>query len=173
MRRMNLAARSRIALIAALDRERAIGHSGDLLWRNKTDLQHLRERTLGHAVVMGRKTWDSLPPRFRPLPGRRNVVVTGNAAWQAPGAQSAASLQQAFDLLQNEHKVFVIGGGQLYSQALPLADELVLTEIDKSFEQADTYFPAFDRAAFRVVSRKEHTDADGTPFAFVVYERRS
>jgi dihydrofolate reductase len=170
---IQLTTHPRLALIAAVDRQRAIGRNGDLLWKEKLDLQHLRQTTMGCPVIMGRKTWDSLPARFRPLPGRRNVVVTGNTAWQAEGAEAAGSLQAALDLVADAPKAFVIGGGQLYAQALPLADELVLTEIDTSFEQADTFFPAFDRQAFRMASRDEHVAANGTRFAFVTYERRS
>lgn len=164
--------RPHLALIAALDRHRAIGRNGDLLWREKLDLQHLRQATMGCPVIMGRKTWDSLPARFRPLPGRRNVVVTGNTAWRADDAEAAGSLQAALALVNDAPKVFVIGGGQLYAQALPLADELVLTEIDTAFERADTFFPAFDRESFRMASRDEHVAANGTRFAFVRYERR-
>jgi dihydrofolate reductase len=166
-------ARPRIALIAALDRQRAIGRHGDLLWKEKLDQQHFRDQTIGLPVVMGRKTWESLPARFRPLPQRRNVVVSRNPAWKAVGAERAPTFANALALLHDAPKVCVIGGGQLYAQALPVADELVLTEIDKSFEQADTFFPAFDRSLFRLVSRDEHRGADGTPFAFVIYERRN
>jgi dihydrofolate reductase len=161
-----------LALIAALDRHRAIGRGGDLLWRNKDDQQHFRAHTVGHPVIMGRKTWDSLPLRFRPLPGRRNIVVSGNAAWKAEGAERANSLGDALALVADAPKAFVIGGGQLYAQALPMADELLLTEIDTAFEQADTFFPAFNREAFRLVSREERMAGDGTRFAFVLYERR-
>jgi dihydrofolate reductase len=164
--------RSRIILIAALDRKHAIGRQGELLWKEKQDQQHFREHTLGCPVIMGRKTWDSLPARFRPLPGRRNIVVSGNAAWQAGGAERANSLRDALALVAQAPKIFVIGGGQLYAQALPVADELLLTEIDTTFEQADTFFPAFKRENFRLVSRDERVAADGTRFAFVLYERR-
>ncbi len=162
----------RLALIAALDRDRAIGRNGDLLWRDKQDQQYLRAQTMGCPVIMGRKTWDSLPARFRPLPGRRNVVVSGNTAWRAEGAERVESLQAALALVADAPKVFVIGGGQLYAQALPLADELVLTEVDTSFERADTFFPAFDRSAFRMASRDERLAENGMRFAFVTYERR-
>jgi dihydrofolate reductase len=170
---IQLTPRPRLALIAALDRHRAIGRNGDLLWREKQDQQHFRVQTMGCPVIMGRKTWDSLPARFRPLPGRRNVVVSGNTVWKAEGAERAESLQAALALVAGAPKVFVIGGGQLYAQALPFADELVLTEIDTAFERADTFFPAFDRHAFRMASRDEHVAENGMRFAFVTYERRS
>jgi dihydrofolate reductase len=125
---------------------------------------------MGCPVVMGRKTWDSLPARFRPLPGRRNVVVTRNARWQAAGAERAASLDAALVLLEGAPQVFVIGGGELYALALPRADELVLTEVDAAFEGADAYFPAF--AGFTELSREAHVAGNGTRYAFVTYRRQ-
>jgi len=160
----------KLALIAAVDRQRAIGRAGGLLWRESADQQHFRRVTMGCPVIMGRKTWDSLPERFRPLPGRRNVVVTRNAAWQAAGAESVASLDAALSLLQDAPRVFVIGGGELYALALPRADELVLTEIDVAFENADAHFPAF--AGFTESSREAHLASDGTRYAFVTYQRQ-
>lgn len=162
----------KLALIASVGRHREIGRGNDLLWREKADLAHLRATTLGHAVVMGRKTWDSLPAKFRPLPGRRNVVVSRNAAFEAPGAEVVTSLDAALSLLAGSEKVFVIGGAQLYALALPRADELVLTEIDTDFPDADAFFPEWDRAAFDAGRRQEATGADGTPFSIVTYQRR-
>ena len=163
--------RPTLALIAAVDRQRAIGRGGELLWRERADQQHFRAVTMGCPVIMGRKTWDSLPPKFRPLPGRRNVVVTRNATWHAAGADAVPSLAAAVALVAGADKAFVIGGGELYAAALPLADELVLTEIDTAFAAADTHFPAFDRAVFAEVGRQEERSADGTRFAFVTYRR--
>jgi len=161
-----------LALIAALDRRRAIGRRGELLWREGDDQKHFRAVTMGCPVVMGRKTWDSLPARFRPLPGRRNIVVTRNADWQAAGAHAAGSLDEALALVADADKVFVIGGGALYALALPRADELALTEIDAAFDGADTFFPAIDRTEFAQVQRDERVAADGTRYAFVTYSRR-
>jgi len=161
-----------LALIAALDRRRGIGRGGELLWHERADQQHFRAVTMGCPVIMGRKTWDSLPPKFRPLPGRRNVVVTRNVAWQAPGAEVAPSLAAALALVAGAEKAFVIGGGELYASALPAADELVLTEIDTLFEDADTFFPAIDPTRFTQALREEHSTADGTRFAFVTYRRK-
>src|SRR5687768_1977011 len=129
-----------VSLIAAVARNRAIGRDNQLLCRISEDLKFFRRTTLGSPIVMGRKTWDSIG---RPLPGRRNVVVTRNPAWQAEGAERAASLHDALAMLRDAPKVFVIGGGEIYAQALPLADELVLTEIDAEF-QADAFFPSWD-----------------------------
>lgn len=165
--------RPTLALIAALDRRRAIGRDGALLWQEREDQQHFRAATIGCPVLMGRKTWASLPPRFRPLPGRRNIVLTRDAAWRADGAEVAASLDAALALCADAAKVFVIGGGELYALALPRADELVLTEIDTEFEHPDTYFPAFDGSRFAEVERDERRTADGTRFAFVTYHRQA
>jgi len=161
-----------LALIAAIDRHRALGRAGALLWRESADQQHFRRVTFGCPVIMGRKTWDSLPARFRPLPGRRNVVVTRDSQWHAPGAERAGSLDAALALVAGAEKAFVVGGGQLYAQALARADELVLTEIDIAFDGADTFFPAFDREAFIETAREPQTTADGTRYDFVVYRRR-
>lgn len=161
----------KLAVIAALARNGAIGLKGAMPWRLPADLAHFRQTTLGCPVVMGRKTWDSLPTTFRPLPGRRNIVVTRNASWSAAGAEVAPSLETALNALADAERVFVIGGGELYMQALPHADELVLTEIDADFD-ADTYFPPWDRTAFEVVKRERHTSDAPWPYAFVRYRRR-
>jgi dihydrofolate reductase len=164
-------ARPTLALIAAVDRNLALGRSGALLWHESEDQKHFRRVTMGCPVIMGRKTWDSLPERFRPLPGRRNVVVTRDAAWHADGADAAASLDAALARVADATKVFVIGGGELYALALPRADELVLTEIDTAFDGADTFFPRFDRTAFIETERDPRTAPDGIRYAFVTYRR--
>ncbi len=170
---MTTAPRPTLALIAALDRNGAIGRGGALLWHESDDQQHFRRVTMGCPVIMGRKTWDSLPERFRPLPGRRNIVVTRQAEWQARGAVRAGSLDDALQLSGDADKVFVIGGGELYAAALPLADELVLTEIDTVFADADTFFPAAERTPFVEITREARTAADGTRYAFVTYRRQA
>ena len=159
-----------LSLIAAVARDGGIGRRNELLWQEREDQQHFRRVTMGCPVVMGRKTWESLPPRFRPLPGRRNVVLTRDAAWQAKGAERAASLADALALLADAPKVFVIGGAQVYAEALPRADELVLTEIDAVFD-ADAFFPDWPRTAFDEVSSEPRTAGDGTPYRFVTYRR--
>jgi dihydrofolate reductase len=162
-----------LSVIAAVARNGAIGKDNQLLWRIPQDLQFFKRTTLGMPVIMGRKTWDSLPERFRPLPGRRNIVVTRNAQWHAEGVERAESLQAAMKLVATEPKAFVIGGAQLYAQALPLADEVVLTEVDAEFE-ADAFFPAWDRNAFEETSRESHPADASQPlaFAFVTYRRK-
>jgi dihydrofolate reductase len=164
--------RPALSLISAVARNGAIGRDNALLWSDPEDLRHFRRVTLGHPVIMGRKTWDSLPPRFRPLPGRRNLVVTRRSGWSAPGAETAASLDAALALLDGTPRAFVIGGGQLYALALPQADELVLTEIDADFV-GDTFFPEFDRRQFQERSREAHRDAHGTAYSFVHYSKDS
>jgi dihydrofolate reductase len=148
-----------------------IGHAGAIPWRIPEDARRFRSLTVGHPVVMGRRTWDSLPDRFRPLPGRRNVVVTRNDAWRDEGAERAASYADALRLLEGAPEVFVIGGAELYSEALPNADELLLTEVDADVE-GDTFFPAWDRDAFDEESRERHVSETGIPFSFVTYLRR-
>ena len=167
-----------LSLIAAVARHGAIGRHNDLLWHDSRDQKHFRAATLGCPVIMGRRTWDSLPERFRPLPGRRNIVVTRNADWQGAGAEVAHSLPEALARVAGAPKAFVMGGGQLYAEALPMADELMLTEVDASFE-ADTFFPTWNRGDFEVVAREEHPPEAGTAesparpgFAFVTYRRR-
>ena len=155
----------RIVLIAAVARNGAIGKAGELLWREPEDQKHLRRVTMGCPVIMGRKTWDSLPARFRPLPGRRNVVITRDAAWHAEGAEALSSLNAALDLLAGAPKAFVIGGAEIYALALPIADELVLTEIDAELD-GDTYFPRWDRAHYAETSRD-----DRPGYSFVTYNR--
>jgi dihydrofolate reductase len=159
-----------LSLIAAVPRNGAIGKDNALLWHEPEDQRHFRRITMGSPVIMGRKTWDSLPARFRPLPGRRNVVITRNAEWQAPGAEAAPSIEAALGLLEGADKAFVIGGAHIYTLAMPLADELVLTEIDADLP-GDTFFPEWDRTHFTINSREPHTDASGRGYSFNIYTR--
>ena len=161
----------KLSLIAAVARNGIIGAGNDLVWREPQDQRHFSETTHGHAVVMGRKTWQSLPPKYRPLPGRRNVVVTRDPGFVAPGAECVASLDAALARLADLPKVYVIGGAELYAAALSRADELLLTEIEADIA-GDTHFPDWDRSAFEVASRQPRVSAQGVPFAFVSYRRR-
>jgi dihydrofolate reductase len=160
-----------VTLVAAVARNGVIGRDGTIPWRLPEDMQRFRALTMGHPVVMGRRTWESLPDAYRPLPGRRNVVLTRNPEWSGEGAVRAGSLAEALELVGDASDVFVIGGAELYAASLPLADALELTELDAAFE-GDTYFPAFDRSEFEEVAREPHVALDGTPFAFVTYRRR-
>jgi len=156
-----------LCVIAAVARNGAIGKDNQLLWRLPEDLKFFKRTTMGCPVLMGRKTFDSIG---RPLPGRRNIVITRNAAWQHDGIEAAHSLESALALVSNEARVFVIGGGELYRQALPLCDELVLTEIEADFE-GDTSFPPWPRTDFTEVSRETHDSEHGWAYHFVVYKR--
>ena len=159
--------RPTIALIAIVARNGGIGRDNGLLVRLPEDLAHFKRTTLGSPVVMGRRTWESIG---RPLPGRRNVVLTREPGWHADGAETAASLDAALALLAGAEKVYVIGGAEVYARALPQADELVLTEIDADLK-ADVFFPAWNRAEFRQTSREPHRTPDGLDYSFVHYRR--
>jgi dihydrofolate reductase len=160
-----------LALIAAVARNGAIGKDNQLLWHLPEDMKFFRETTRGATVIMGRKTWESLPERFRPLPGRRNIVVTRQADYVAPGAEIAAGLEPAL-CLAGDARTFVIGGAELYSLALPRADALVLTEVDVAPE-ADAFFPPVARDVWEECSREPGVSENGLHFAFVRYRRRS
>ncbi len=164
--------RPALSLIAAVARNGAIGKGNALLWNEPEDQRHFRRVTMGCPVIMGRKTWESLPARFRPLPGRRNVVVTRDPAWRAEGADAVRSLDAALELLAGTARAFVIGGAEIYALALPRADELVLTEIDAELP-GDTFFPDWDRARFTADAREPHVAANGSGigYSFVTYKR--
>jgi len=160
----------RLNLILARASNGVIGRDNQLPWHLPEDLAHFKRTTLGSPVIMGRKTWDSLPVRFRPLPGRTNIVVTRDPAWQAEGAARAGSLQEALALCPAEAPdVWVIGGAQIYAAALPLAHSAVVTEIDKAFE-GDAHAPVFG-SEWLESAREPHTSVNGLPFAFVTYTR--
>ena len=170
---MTQPAHTLIALIAAVARNGVFGDAGALPWHLPEDMAYFRRTTTGCPVVMGRKTWDSVPARFRPLPGRLNIVVTRQPSWQAAGAVAVPSLDAARAAAGAVPRVFVIGGAALFAAALPLADELLLTELHADFA-GDTCFPAWDRAAFVELSR-EHRQAappNNFSFDFVTYRRR-
>jgi dihydrofolate reductase len=158
----------RLLVIAAVAQNGVIGAYGKLPWRLPADLKHFKALTLGHPVIMGRRTWESLEG---PLPGRKNVVVTRRRGYEAPGASVAASLEGALALCAGAPVAFVIGGADLYAAALPLADGLVLTEIHRDYE-GDVHFPSWNRAEWREAQRNPQQAADGTRFDFVLYERK-
>lgn len=147
-----------------------IGKDNVLPWHLPEDMARFKSLTQGCPVVMGRKTWDSLPPRFRPLPGRTNIVITRQADWHAEGAVRAASLQEALQHASAGQTVWVIGGAQVYAEAQPLADRIELTEIAQDFE-GDAYEPVLD-ASWHETARSEHTSTNGLPYSFVTLERR-
>ncbi len=155
-----------IVIIAAVARNRVIGRDNQLLWNIPEDMAHFKALTAGHTVVMGRKTWESLPPRFRPLPGRRNIVVTRQADYAAPGADVATSLKNALKQASTATLVFIIGGEQIYTQALAVADRLEITEVDLEPE-GDTWFPEIAAVDWEKTGKTERAG-----FAFVTYRHR-
>lgn len=160
---------ARLHLIYARAANGVIGRDNRLPWHLPEDLAHFKRTTLGCPVIMGRKTWDSLPPRFRPLPGRTNIVITRDADWSAEGAEVAHSLAQAQARCPPGTDAWVIGGAQIYAQALPLASSVVVTEISRDFE-GDAFAPALG-AEWREAQREDHVSSTGLPFAFVTYLR--
>lgn len=159
----------RIALIAAVARNGVIGLRGQLPWRLPDDLKHFRALTTGHAIVMGRKTWDSIG---RALPERQNIVVSRQCDFGAPGCVVAHGVPEAIGLAALPSPVFVIGGEAVYRDALPLADLMFLTEIDRDFP-GDARFPEFDRAQWRETSREpRRLDGEaGFAYDFASYSR--
>jgi dihydrofolate reductase len=156
----------RIYLVAAVAANGVIGRDGRLPWHLPEDLKHFKRLTLGHPIIMGRRTWESLDGL---LPGREHIVVTRTPGYEAPGAAVANSFDAALVLCAAEPIVFVIGGGELFAEALPLAAGLVLTEIHRDYE-GDTWFPPYDRSRWRETQRERHAAPDGTKFDFVLYE---
>lgn len=159
--------RPQLCLVAALASNGVIGADGKLPWHLPEDLRHFKALTLGHPVIMGRRTWESIG---RPLPGRKSIVVSRQPTYRADGARLAASLDDALALCADAPIAFVIGGAALYAAALPIADVLEFTEIDAPF-RGDTRFPAFDRSTWSATRRETRSRPDGLRFEFVRYER--
>jgi dihydrofolate reductase len=159
----------RVYLVAAVAANGIIGAGGKLPWHIPEELKHFKKLTLGHPVIMGRRTWESLKGA---LPGRENIVVTRTAGYQAEGAAVANSLGASLAMCAGEPVAFVIGGTQLFEESLPIAAGMVLTEIKRDYE-GDTWFPQWDPAQWKETQREAHTAADGTRFDFVLYERKS
>lgn len=158
----------RLSLIVAMDRKRGIGIANQLPWRLPEDLAHFKRTTTGHAIIMGRKTFDSIG---RPLPGRRNIVVTRNPDWEQEGVATASTPEQACVLAQDEEEAFIIGGAELFIQTISLADRMIVTEIAAEFA-CDTFFPEVDPASWRETGRTAlHSAASGLDFAIVTYDR--
>ncbi len=158
-----------LSLIASVARNGSIGAGGGLVWDEPADKRWFRQQTMGCPVIMGRKTWDSLPARFRPLPGRLNIVVTRQADWQATGALRAGSIDEAMRLCGDAADAWIMGGADIYRQAEPLAHTAVVTEIDQDFE-GDAFAPTLS-PKWREVQRESHVAANGLPFSFVTYQQ--
>lgn len=157
----------RLTLIVAMDRNRGIGIANQLPWKLPEDLAHFKRTTIGHAIIMGRMTFESIG---RALPGRRSIVVTRNPAWQATSVMTASTPQQAFELARDETEAFIIGGAELFEQTLHLADRMIVTLIDSQFE-CDTFFPEIDPDLWTETGREDCRSANGLSFAIVTYER--
>lgn len=159
---------ARLTIVVAIDAQGGIGIRNTLPWRLPEDLAFFKRTTSGHPIIMGRKTFDSIG---RPLPNRRNIVVTRNPDWRHEGVDAATSLAAGI-ALAGDGEAFIIGGAQIFAEALPIVDRMIVTRIDKNFE-CDTFFPAVDWSQWEEVSREpHHSNANGFDFAFVVYERR-
>ncbi|AMP05870.1 dihydrofolate reductase [Collimonas pratensis] len=159
---------SRLTIIVAIDANNGIGIRNTLPWRLPEDLAHFKRTTSGHAIIMGRKTFESIG---RPLPNRRNIVITRNPAWRHEGIESAPSLAAAA-ALAGDAEAFIIGGAEIYAAAQDLAQRLIVTEIRHSFD-CDAFYPARDPSQWQEISRENHhSDANGFDYAFVVYQRR-
>lgn len=163
-----------ISLIAALTENRVIGKNNDLPWHLPDDMKYFMQTTKGHPVIMGRKNYDSIPEKFRPLPNRTNIVVTRQRDFVAAGCIVVHSLEEALDEATNivTDEIFIIGGAEIYRQGMPKVNKLYLTEILATLD-GDTYFPEFDTHAWKEVSRLHHPadDRHRYPFDFVVYEK--
>ena len=159
----------KLHLIYARARNGTIGKDGQMPWHLPEDLAHFKRVTLGQPVIMGRKTWDSLPARFRPLPGRLNIVITRQSDWQAEGALRAHSIDDAMRLCGDVADAWIMGGAEIYRQAEPLASTAVVTEIDQDYE-GDAFAPELG-ANWQEVQRESHVAANGLSFSFVTYQQ--
>ena len=160
-----------LSLIWAQSRRGVIGHNNQLPWHLPEDLAHFKRLTHGWPVIMGRKTWDSLPPRFRPLPGRTNIVVTRQPGWEAHGASVASSIEDAIGQCGNVEQAWVIGGAQVYAAAEPLADRIEVTEIAQDFE-GDAFAPILG-AQWIEAARESHVSSSGLNFSFITFYKHT
>ncbi|MGA9873306.1 MAG: dihydrofolate reductase [Rhodococcus sp. (in: high G+C Gram-positive bacteria)] len=156
-----------VGMIWAQSNTGAIGQAGRIPWRVPEDMAHFKEMTADHPVVMGRKTWDSLPAKFRPLPGRRNIVVTRDSAWSAEGAEIASSVEQALGIVDVD-TVWIIGGGEIYRAAMPFATELQVTEIDIAVN-GDTVAPEVPKDWVAITGKWQVSRNDEIRYRFIEY----
>jgi dihydrofolate reductase len=164
-----------ISMIAALARNLVIGKNNDLPWKLPDDMKFFMETTKGHHTIMGRKNYDSIPHKFKPLPNRTNIVVTRQKSFDAPGCIVVNSVEKGLEIAEEnkEAEVFIIGGAEIYKLGLPYADRLYLTEINAEIE-GDTHFPIFDKSQWRETSRRHHDKDERHTYAFdfVIYEKK-
>ncbi len=159
-----------LSIIVAVSQNFAIGKNNDLLCHIPGDLKRFKSITAGHAVIMGRHTWLSLPNR--PLPNRKNIVLSTQKDFVAESALIARTLDEAIVLAKGDNEIFIIGGGQLYKQALPFADKLYLTWIEHDFTDVDTFFPEIDFTEWRETFREDHIGEGAYPFSFINLEKK-
>ena len=160
-----------ISLIAAIGKNNELGKGNNLLWKLPADMEHFKKITSLHAVIMGRKTFESIG---RPLPNRRNIVITRDADYKSAGVEVAHSLSEALDKIENsEEEIFIIGGGELYAQTMPIADKLYITHVGASDKNADTFFPEIIPVVWNETSHIEHERDEKNPFdyTFSIYEK--
>ena len=164
---------TRISLVVAVSQNGVIGRDGGLPWHLSSDLKLFKAITMGKPIIMGRKTWESLPPRFRPLPGRMNIVISRSsdclAGQESSALRSAQSLEAALAMVSESKEVWVIGGAQIYAQALPLANKVVVTKIDAHFD-GDAFAPKLG-SAWVAQTTESHIAANGLPYAFSTFQR--
>ena len=158
-----------ITLVVATAKNGCIGINNDMPWHIPEDFAFFKTYTSGKPVVMGRKTWESLPKK--PLPNRRNIVISRQADYAAEGAEVVGNLQAAFALSADAPEIIVMGGAQIYAEALPLASDLRITEVDLSVD-GDAYFPSIDASTWQEVEREAHVSAKGLAFSFVHYQQK-
>lgn len=152
-----------ISIITAIGKNRELGKNNSLLWHLPKDMTHFKNVTTGHSVIMGRKTFESIG---RALPNRRNIVVTKNTDYKNEAVEVAHSLEDALNLVKDEEEVFIIGGAQIYKEALPFAHKLYITKVDGTFD-ADTFFPEIDESKWHLVSKEEHKKDQTNPYDLV------
>lgn len=157
-----------LTIIVATDAQRGIGINNSLPWKLPEDMAHFKRLTTGHPVIMGRKTFDSIG---RPLPNRRNIVITRNADWRHEGVEAVHSLAEAQRLVAGDDEAFIIGGAQVYADALQAADQVVLTEIGQRFA-CDAFFPPLAPTEWQEMERQAYVSQNGLPYAFVTLRRR-
>ncbi|MCC3357084.1 dihydrofolate reductase [Bacillus sp. REN16] len=159
-----------ISLLLAMDKNQLIGKDNDLPWRLPADLAYFKRVTMGHAIIMGRKTYDSIG---RPLPGRENIIVTRDTSYKAEGCKVIHSIDEIVKLREEtDQELFVIGGAEIFKMILPYSDRLYITEIEEEFE-GDTYFPAFNKNEWKVISKEKGIKDEKNPYdyTFIVYEK--
>jgi len=163
-----------ISMIAAVAENNVIGKDNDLVWNLPNDMRYFVEKTKGRHVIMGRRNYESIPHKYRPLPNRPNIILSRNAGFHAEGCTTVTDLQSALDLAEKagEDEAFIIGGAQIYNMGLAYADRMYITEVKACFE-GDTYFPEIDNSIWKETSRSHHPvdDRHDYAFDFVVYEK--